>query len=99
MSGSDVYADPTGLIVKCPSCGQKNRLPYKQLGRAARCPRCQHALTLPGEPIAIDSTAASVPPAITVSRPSSARGAPPESGASTQPMPVRVSRSCAIRRV
>jgi thioredoxin 2 len=58
MSGSDAYADPTGLIVRCPSCGQKNRLPYKQLGRAARCPKCQHALTLPAAPIAIDSTAA-----------------------------------------
>jgi thioredoxin 2 len=58
MSDSDLYADSTGLIVKCPSCGQKNRLPYKQLGRPARCPKCQTALTLPAAPIPIDTTAA-----------------------------------------
>ena len=58
MSDSDVYADSSGLVVKCPSCGQKNRLPYKQLGRAARCPKCHEPLTLPSTPIAIDSTAA-----------------------------------------
>ena len=58
MSDSDVYADSTGLVVKCPTCGQKNRLPYKQLGRPARCPKCQTALTLPAVPIAIESTTA-----------------------------------------
>ena len=58
MSDSDFYADSTGLVVKCPSCGQKNRLPYKQLGRPARCPKCQTALTLPTVPVAIDSTLA-----------------------------------------
>jgi thioredoxin 2 len=58
MNDSDVSADSTGLIVKCPSCGQKNRLAYKQLGRPARCPKCQTALTLPATPIAIDTMAA-----------------------------------------
>jgi thioredoxin 2 len=58
MSASDFYADSTGVIVACPSCGQKNRLPYKQLGRQARCPKCHHDLTVPGAPIAIDTTAA-----------------------------------------
>lgn len=57
MSDNDLYADSTGLIVKCPSCGQKTRLPYKHLGRRARCPKCHTALTLPGVPIPIDSTA------------------------------------------
>jgi thioredoxin 2 len=58
MSGRDVYADSTGLIVSCPSCGQKNRLHYNQLGRQARCPKCQHALNLPDAPLALDTTAA-----------------------------------------
>src|SRR5689334_20163222 len=58
MSDADLYADSSGLVVKCPTCGQKNRLPYKQLGRAARCPKCQTALTLPPVPIAIDTTEA-----------------------------------------
>lgn len=56
MSDTDVYADSSGLIVTCSSCGQKNRLPFRQLGRSARCSKCHTALTLPAIPIAIDTT-------------------------------------------
>ncbi len=58
MSDSDFYADSSGLIVKCPSCGQKNRLRYEQLDRPQRCPKCQTPLALPSSPIAIESTEA-----------------------------------------
>jgi thioredoxin 2 len=58
MSDLDVYADSSGLVLTCPSCGQKTRLPYKHLGRSARCPKCHTALTLPAAPIAIDTTEA-----------------------------------------
>jgi thioredoxin 2 len=55
---NDLYADSTGLIVTCPTCGQKNRLAYRHLGRPARCPKSQTALSLPPVPIAIDTTEA-----------------------------------------
>jgi thioredoxin 2 len=58
MSDSDLYADSSGLIVKCPSCGQKNRLRYDRLDRPARCRKCQTPLSLPSSPIAITSTEA-----------------------------------------
>jgi thioredoxin 2 len=49
----DVYADSTGLIVKCSSCEQKNRLHYAQLDHPARCSKCHTALALPASPIDI----------------------------------------------
>jgi thioredoxin 2 len=58
MSAPDLHADPTGLIVPCSSCGQKNRLHYEQLDRPQRCPKCQTALALPSAPVSLDSTAA-----------------------------------------
>jgi thioredoxin 2 len=58
MGASDVYADSTGLIVTCPSCGQKNRLHYKQLDRPVRCRKCQTALALPSAPVSLDTTEA-----------------------------------------
>jgi thioredoxin 2 len=54
----DFYADSSGLIVKCPSCGQKNRLHYAQLDKPARCSKCKTALALPAVPVDIPTTAA-----------------------------------------
>jgi len=39
---------PAGLIVTCPHCGTKNRVPEAKLGLAAVCGSCQE--TLPGRP-------------------------------------------------
>jgi thioredoxin 2 len=50
---SDVELDDRGLIVVCPTCGQKNRLPYERLGQPVRCPRSKTELGLPGEPIEV----------------------------------------------
>ena len=52
-----VEIDDRGLIVSCPSCGQKNRLAYARLGDEVRCGKCKQALRAPGEPIEIHSTA------------------------------------------
>jgi len=43
--------DNRGAIVACPSCGQRNRLPFVKLAAETRCGKCQAALGAPGEPI------------------------------------------------
>jgi thioredoxin 2 len=45
--------DDRGIVVACPSCGQKNRLPYSHLDRPVRCANCKTALASPSEPIEI----------------------------------------------
>jgi thioredoxin 2 len=45
--------DQKGLIVTCPSCGQRNRIAFSPLSSETRCGRCKTPLTLPGEPIEI----------------------------------------------
>lgn len=44
------------MIVQCPSCNVKNRLPAARLGAGAHCGKCKTSLT-PEKPIAIDSAA------------------------------------------
>jgi thioredoxin 2 len=48
--------DERGIVVRCGSCGQQNRLPYRQLDRAVRCARCKTDLQPPSHPIDIAST-------------------------------------------
>lgn len=50
MSSSTI--DERGVIVACPACGQRNRIPF---GRAARCGKCGGTLAGPSEPIEIPS--------------------------------------------
>jgi thioredoxin 2 len=50
--------DTKGVIVQCPSCGQRNRLPYGRLGADTRCGKCQTALSAPSAPIETPDTAA-----------------------------------------
>ena len=47
--------DERGVIVPCPSCGRKNRMPF---GREAKCAQCGTALPAPAEPIEVPTTAA-----------------------------------------
>ena len=42
------------MIVECPSCGQKNRLPPSRLPSAGTCGRCKEALHAPSLPIDAD---------------------------------------------
>lgn len=53
-----IIADASGLLVACPSCGQRNRLRYPALGQATRCGRCQTPLSLPDVPIEVPTAAA-----------------------------------------
>ena len=43
--------DNRGAIVACPSCGQRNRLPFVKLAAETRCGKCRAPLTGPAEPI------------------------------------------------
>jgi thioredoxin 2 len=47
--------DDRGVIVPCPSCGTKNRIPF---GQDARCAKCHAALPPPAEPLDMPTTAA-----------------------------------------
>jgi thioredoxin 2 len=49
--------DDRGVVVACPECGQKNRLPYDRLGAAVRCGRCKRQLTSPDTPTEIARSA------------------------------------------
>jgi thioredoxin 2 len=49
--------DDKGVVIACPRCGQRNRLPYGKLGGAGSCGKCGASLHAPGEPIDIDTEA------------------------------------------
>ncbi len=51
-------ADAVGVVVSCPSCGQRTRLRYDTLGRRTRCGKCQHDVQLPGVPVEVASAEA-----------------------------------------
>ncbi len=46
---SSLGIDGRGFIVACPSCGQKNRLPFS--ARDARCGNCKTTLPVVSEPV------------------------------------------------
>jgi thioredoxin 2 len=56
---ADAQLDRKGVVTKCPSCGQRNRIPFSRLqasrrglGQAEiRCGKCRAAIQPPGEPI------------------------------------------------
>jgi thioredoxin 2 len=48
--------DEGGLIVECPSCGQRNRVPFTAAG--TRCGRCKAAIPPVAEPVEIPSASA-----------------------------------------
>jgi thioredoxin 2 len=54
---SALSLDSGGVIMACPTCGQKNRLAYERLGEAVRCPKCKTMLPKPAEPIEVTSSA------------------------------------------
>jgi thioredoxin 2 len=53
-----VPTDARGVIVECPSCGQKNRVAFSALDAAVRCGRCKASVRLPAQPIDVASSAA-----------------------------------------
>lgn len=54
---SDIEADQRGLLVRCPNCGQRNRMVYERLGGTFRCGKCRQELPPPGQPIDVNSDA------------------------------------------
>ena len=44
--------DERGVVLACPSCGQRNRVPF---GRDAKCGACGAALPEPSDPIEVPS--------------------------------------------
>ena len=51
-------SDDRGVLVKCPSCGQTNRLGYRNLRRTIRCASCHTTLSAPGAPVDVASAPA-----------------------------------------
>src|SRR5688572_10948053 len=49
--------DDRGVVIACPSCGQRNRLAYERLGDPVRCGKCKTSIAAPNTPIEIASTA------------------------------------------
>lgn len=52
---SAIESDERGLIVACPRCGQRNRLPYERLDALPRCAKCRNGLELPAVPVELES--------------------------------------------
>jgi thioredoxin 2 len=52
---SSIAMDDKGMILGCPSCGQRNRVPY---GREAKCAKCGTALPAASEPMEVPTEAA-----------------------------------------
>jgi thioredoxin 2 len=48
--------DDRGLVMPCPSCGQKNRLAFERLGESMRCGTCKHEIGAPSAPLDVAST-------------------------------------------
>ncbi len=45
---------PNGIVLSCPNCGQKNRIPGDRIVERPRCGRCQTAMHEPGCVLAVD---------------------------------------------
>jgi thioredoxin 2 len=50
--------DATGVVVRCPNCGQENRLRLESLDKRTRCGKCRTALSAPNGPVEIPSAEA-----------------------------------------
>ena len=50
-----VVIDERGVILECPACGKRNRVPF---GRDAKCGHCGASMPAPAEPLEVPSAAA-----------------------------------------
>ena len=48
---ADLSLDNKGVVEPCPSCGQRNRLPFGRLSAETRCAKCHSPLAAPSAPI------------------------------------------------
>ena len=51
-------SDPTGVVLACPACGRKNRIPWAKLAEAGRCGHCATDLGHVAAPVEIATDAA-----------------------------------------
>ena len=49
--------DDRGVVIPCPSCGQKNRIAFARLGSAVKCGRCKTDLSATAVPLEVSSSA------------------------------------------
>jgi thioredoxin 2 len=49
--------DDRGVVVPCPSCGQRNRLAYERLSEPVRCGKCKTPIGAPNSPVEVTSSA------------------------------------------
>lgn len=50
--------DDKGVVVSCPSCEQRNRLPFTRIAARTQCGKCGAALGAPREPVEVSDSAA-----------------------------------------
>jgi thioredoxin 2 len=50
--------DPSGVVVRCPNCGKKNRLRLESLDKRTRCGHCKTELAPPNVPVEIPTAEA-----------------------------------------
>jgi thioredoxin 2 len=53
---TELGLDERGVVMTCPSCGQKNRLAYERLSDPVRCGKCKTLLPAPRSPIEVTSS-------------------------------------------
>jgi thioredoxin 2 len=53
---ANLELDDRGVLVTCPSCGQKNRVAYERLGETVRCGKCKTELAGTATPFEVAST-------------------------------------------
>ncbi len=45
------------MVIQCPSCAQKNRIPASKVDQTAKCGNCHHAITATGAPVPVGASA------------------------------------------
>ncbi len=45
------------MILKCPNCSQKNRIPAERVTQTAKCGNCGESITATGQPVAVNESA------------------------------------------
>ena len=55
---ASLVSDQKGVIVSCPKCEKKNRIPYGRLDEEATCGNCQTAIPMVGQTVEVPETAA-----------------------------------------
>ena len=54
---NSITSDERGLLIPCPSCGQRNRIAYERLGQTGRCGKCQASLPHAARPVDVPNRA------------------------------------------